>query len=441
MGWNDEEAKEESDWLRFMSQYKYDDYRGYLVGARFIESLAIWLQQFKAGYERRTAYKYIKENLIYIGPAEIQRLVGRFFHEEVKKTLRAEVAGRLKKEEREKTLRAKVAEWLKKKVAENLPEYMAWSEEESIDEFKHEVRRTLFMGLSDGARLDSFRRANSEVISNEQVVITTEISKRKWGDLLKELSDASKDKGEDKEKQKSEGKLKKFAEIIKRKWKDLIKKKQKFERVYLVDDFTASGTTFIRIKKNENGEKEELKGKLKKFAEALEKAEKDLGEKPFVDKFQVLVHHYIASFQAKENIEKLCHDPWVKQKLEKMGVHNVQFSYGMILPKDIKLDRPDKARKREYLKDEEKEFEDLCDHYYDHNIYTKHFEKGRVPDGKFGYAECGLPLILYHNTPNNSLSLLWAEAEGKGKWKNKKGKWEKNRPMKPLFRRRQRHTE
>ena len=394
MGWNDEEAKEESDWLRFMSRYKYDDYRGYLVGARFIESLAIWLQQFKAGYERRTAYKYIRENLIYIGPAELQRLVGRFFHEEVKKNLRAAVAERLK-------------------VAKNIdfPEYMAWSEENSIDEFKHEVRRTLFMGLSDGARLDSFRRANSEVISNEQVVITTEISKRKWEDLL--------DKLKDDKRNKSKG-----------------EKKRKFERVYLVDDFTASGTSFIRIKKNENGEKEELKGKLKKFAAALKKAEEDLKESPFVDEFKVLVHHYIASSQAKEKIEKRYDDPWVKEKLEEMGIHDVQFSYGMILPENIRLGRSSKEK-----------FANLCDEYYDASIHKNpHFPKGEGPegevlDGKFGYAECGLPLILYHNTPNNSLSLLWAEAEGKGGWKNKKGESEKNRPMKPLFKRRERHRE
>jgi hypothetical protein len=28
---------------------------------------------------------------------------------------------------------------------------------------------------------------------------------------------------------------------------------------------------------------------------------------------------------------------------------------------------------------------------------------------KYGYANCALPLVLEHNTPNNSISLLWAD--------------------------------
>ena len=372
MGWNDEDAQKESDWLRFMSKYKYDDYRGYLVGARFVESLIIWLQQFESK-DQKAAYEYIKENLIYIGPAEIQRLIGRFFHERVKKDLKKEVA---------KTL--------------HVPEYMAWSAERSMDEFKSEVRRTLFMGLSDGARLDSLRRANSEIISNEQVVITTEISKRKWEDLLDELKKDPRNKSE------GEG-------------------KRKFERVYLIDDFTASGTSFIREEENEHTEERELKGKLKKFAEVLKQAKDELGKSPFMDEFQVLVHHYIGTPQAKKKIEQLYNEPWVREKLEEMGICNeVKFSFGILLPKYIRLTRHCKEK-----------FANLCERYYNPSIYDKHFRKSGAPDGKFGYAECGLPLILYHNTPNNSLSLLWAETAGDN------GK----HAMRPLFKRGQRHKE
>ncbi len=360
MGWDDEDAQKESDWLRFMSKYKYDDYRGYLVGARFIESLVIWLQQFESK-DQKAAYEYIKENLIYIGPAEIQRLIGKFFYEEVQKNLREKVA---------KTL--------------GVPEYMVWSSERSVDEFKSEIRRTLFMGLSDGARLDSFRRANAD-ISNEQVVITTEINNIKWEDLLKELADDSKDKGKDKEK-------------------------QKFERVYLIDDFTASGTSLIRE------EKKELKGKLKKFADALKQAQENLTERLFVNRFQIIVHHYIGTYQAKEKIEQLYNEPWIKKELD---IPDIRFSFGMLLPKDIRL-----------IRSSEEKFADLCKKYYDHSIYDEHFRKSGAPDGKFGYAECGIPLILYHNTPNNSLSLLWAETKG-----------DEGHTMKPLFKRGQRHKE
>jgi hypothetical protein len=44
--------------------------------------------------------------------------------------------------------------------------------------------------------------------------------------------------------------------------------------------------------------------------------------------------------------------------------------------------------------------------YYDPDIYDEHFAKGGAPDARYGYADCGLPLVLHHNTPNNSVALL-----------------------------------
>lgn len=364
MKWSDEEAQEEFRWLSFMSVYKYDGYREYLSGVRFIESLATWLQQFKA-VDREVAYKFIKENLIYIGPAEIRRLVEKFFPETVQNKL-------------------------KEKVAENLsiPNYMVWSSSDSLENFQSEVRKTLFMGLSDGARLDLLRRANAGIISNEQVAITTEISNPKWSDLIDEL------KGDPKNKDGS----------------------TKFSRVYLIDDFTASGTSLIREDPIGSGK---YKGKLKKFATALQDATQHLnGESPFVNKFQVTVHHYIGTEQAKQTI--LSRYEKARGELEEMGLYDIQFSFGMLLPSNIKL-----------TPKSEEPFASLCKNYYDHSIFDKHFKKSGCEDGKFGYAECGLPLILDHNTPNNSLSLLWAETKGLNG----------AHPMRPLFRRRQRHMD
>jgi hypothetical protein len=60
---------------------------------------------------------------------------------------------------------------------------------------------------------------------------------------------------------------------------------------------------------------------------------------------------------------------------------------------------------------------DLCERYYDPRIGDVH-----TSDVKYGYDSCGLPLVLHHNTPNNSLFFLWAR-----KWGN------------PLFPRFERH--
>ena len=47
MGWDDERTRREYAWLEIMSRLKYDTYRGFVAGVRFIESLADWLQQFQ----------------------------------------------------------------------------------------------------------------------------------------------------------------------------------------------------------------------------------------------------------------------------------------------------------------------------------------------------------------------------------------------------------
>ncbi|OWJ56290.1 hypothetical protein BWU74_31490 [Paraburkholderia caledonica] len=67
----------------------------------------------------------------------------------------------------------------------------------------------------------------------------------------------------------------------------------------------------------------------------------------------------------------------------------------------------------------------LLQSWYDKDIADKHTGDGIW----FGYKQCGLPLVLEHNTPNNSVALLWATSE------------EGATPqMKPLFARRKRHS-
>jgi hypothetical protein len=65
--------------------------------------------------------------------------------------------------------------------------------------------------------------------------------------------------------------------------------------VYLIDDFTASGTTFIR--KNADGE---WKGKLKKFNDLIRDARAVVGDGfPIAENYELHIHHYISSDQAK----------------------------------------------------------------------------------------------------------------------------------------------
>jgi hypothetical protein len=137
MEWDEETATREYRWLRLMSRLKFDGYRDYLAGVRFAESLAGWLSQFDYQH-REAAYDFIKNRLIYFSPLEIQRLVEQLYPRFVEPRLR-EDAG----------------------CAASVAPYMVWANAESRKVFDRKRRQVLFIGLSDGARLDVLRRANS----------------------------------------------------------------------------------------------------------------------------------------------------------------------------------------------------------------------------------------------------------------------------------------
>jgi hypothetical protein len=50
------------------------------------------------------------------------------------------------------------------------------------------------------------------------------------------------------------------------------------------------------------------------------------------------------------------------------------------------------------------------EHYFDPAADDEHGVVGGASK-RYGFADCRLPVVLSHNTPNNSLFLLWAEAE------------------------------
>lgn len=368
MAWRDDEANEEIRWLTFISSYKYDSYQDYHAGIRFLENLIIWLQQFDLA-DRKEAYKFVKENLIFFSAKEIHRLVDKFFPEIAKEELVQQASTKL-----------------------GISNYNIWSTTQYVDSYNLELRKTLFMGLSDGARLDTLRRANAGIISNEQVVISTQVDGHKWRSLLKDLQEE------------------KFPEGVEKNSTE-----RKFSRVFLIDDFTGSGTSLVR----KLGDK--IDGKLVKFANSIGSAKEFLnGGSPFEKEFYIVVHHYIGTQQAKNHIEKIYGEN--KEEFERMGLSEVKFTFGMLLPQSVVIDS---AGKNPFVK--------LCTKYYDNAVEAKgkHGAQSGVSSKMFGYANCGLPIVVEHNTPNNSLPLIWAETKGSN------GK----HAMRPLFRRRERHSD
>jgi hypothetical protein len=366
MQWSDERAREEYRWLRLMARLKYDGYRDFQAGMRFFESLATWLQQFDRA-ERETAYAFVRSRLVYIGPIEMQKLVEQFYPKTIRERLVSMVGAQ-----------------------RGIPAFRVLGDEAARSDVDRLRRQTLVMGLSDGARIDGVRHSNVGLLTNEQLVLATQLDKEKWEDLLGNLRE------------------------------DLKDKQALFQLVYLVDDFAGTGTSFFRY----NEKKQKWSGKLWRFKESIEGARKVLGSDPFDPNWELCVHHYIASSAAARAIRErqnqakstLAGDGWAKA---------VHISFGTVLPDDLPLG---------VVKGHDDAFIELTEKYYDPIIRTKHTDVGGVEHLGLGYGGCALPIVLDHNTPNNAVALLWAETPGG----NRDGVAAP--AMRPLFRRRQRHV-
>ena len=370
MKWPDDRARDEFQWLRLMARLKYDGYHDFHAGMRFVESLVTWLQQFESSQERETAYAFVRRTLVYVGPSEMQRLVEQFYPRTVRDRLVSMVAAEC-----------------------GIQRYQVLADPDARAKEKRLRRQTLFMGLSDGARIDTIRRAHSGVLSNEQFVSSTQVDTEKWKDLLNNLRHDLQDAG------------------------------ARFRLVYLIDDFTGTGTSLLRFDK----EKKKWKGKLIRFLDSVANAGKQLrnGEL-FPDDWVLGVHHYVASSAAVEGIRKRLSEATASlETLETVRNRVPHSSFGMIFPHDLPIDATP-GRHDEFI--------GLTQTYYDPTISTKHTDVGGVEHLGLGYGGCALPLVLEHNTPNNAVALLWAETEGGDRG-------DIDAPaMRPLFRRRQRHV-
>lgn len=353
LDWDDAEFAAEFRELQLMIDHKYDAYQGFQPATRFHVALLNWLSQFQSIDDKKTAYQFIKKRLLFVSQREMNHLV----------SLMMPLIDDL--------MHGLIADELK------MPRYMTWMDSAAKTRLDLLRRRTLYVGLSDGARIDVFRRYNEGRVSNEQVVAFSEISIEKWDDLQKELRKSL--KGQVKE---GEGDM--------------------FELVCLVDDFSGSGSSLIR--KDDKGE---WKGKIPKFFNT------NVGKrgKLLAPNCRIHVHHHLASSKAVEQIES---------DLKVFGSEHTEFeyttSYSNVLTSEVVINDS-------Y---EDQDFVALIKAHYDNKIEDEHTLK----DIWYGYKQCGLPLVLEHNTPNNSVALLWATSPD-----------ENSTPqMKPLFARRKRHS-
>src|SRR5262245_35993825 len=75
LNWSDADFAREFRELQLMIDHKYDSYQGFQPATRFHVALLNWLSQFPNEAQRKTAYRFVKERLVYISQREMHHLV------------------------------------------------------------------------------------------------------------------------------------------------------------------------------------------------------------------------------------------------------------------------------------------------------------------------------------------------------------------------------
>ena len=353
MNWDPQTLASERAALEFMGSMKYDGYDRYMPGMRFMSSLVQWLNDIDEA-DRDEAFKFIKERLVFISSTQMNYLVDLLYDSKIRPSL------------------------LDMATAETcMPSYMR-SNAKVRERFEIEKRSSLVIGLSDGAHTDILRR--SAQFNNEQVLTNYYPDGKKLKDMLKALRKDDKLKGIE---------------------------NPYFHRIFLIDDFTASGKSFIRFDEEDG----EYHGKLKKIIDELctigypERGQKvehlSYLLKPDQDEIQIDILFCIATEKAITNIKNAL-DAYLAVK---ETPRKVTYTIHVVQVLEDKLSNDIKADKNlvDVLKKEK--------HFVKEAVLSKSYAVGKDDNPWLGFDECALPVVLAHNTPNNSLPIIWQDAE------------------------------
>lgn len=360
MQWNAEKLASERAVLEFMGSMKYDEYDRYMPGTRFMSSLVQWLNRLDQE-DRNEAFEFIKDKLVFISSTQMNYLVDLLYDTNIRPLLLDRAT-----------------------KAAGKPAYMR-SNKEVLKKFDIVKRSSLIIGLSDGAHTDILRRY--AVFSNEQVLTNYYPDVEKIDDLLKKLQKDMKKKGDS---------------------------TMYYQGIFLIDDFTASGKSFVRYDKKEK----RFKGKLTKIFDQLcaenkivTEEDKKLGLEdkkhlsfvldPNQNEIHIDICFCMATQKAKTNINNDLNRYLKSRQFKK----NVTFKIHIVQELDNELSNsiatdPELVavlEKSQYLTNEVKK--------------SKSYKVGNTTYPYLGFDECALPLVLSHNTPNNSLPILWQDSD------------------------------
>ena len=339
MGWDPETLAAERPVLQALASYKYDSYQQFAPGMRFVASLAVWLNQLDPE-DRPAAYEFARRRLVFVSGSEIEHLVGVAFRDHVRPFLIKTAAERA-----------------------GLSRY-AVGPIVASQKYRRVLRETLYLGLSDGARVDVFRRSGAPGVVHEQVAATYQLSSEKASDMRAELaSDLEADLAD-----------------------------AQFKTVVLLDDFSASGKSYLR--RDVDGA---YKGKVARVLKSLFEANGEFRRTGLVDPddVRVCLLLYVATNVARGRLEELVHE-W----LEAHGRTETVFE--VIVVQTI----PDQVR---VTAERDPELLPILERHGEEIEVDRHHQEGRHERPYLGFDEGALPVVLVHNTPNNSVRLLWQD--------------------------------
>lgn len=344
MKWDDIEATEHLKEIDLMSDIKYDSYDQFMPGIKFVGNFYLWLSQFEDIDDRKLMYEFVKKYIIYINSTQISHLIDLLYNTKIIPAIRQKV----------------VEDFRNHGLTVNKYNYKRL---DNAAEFKSHKRKTLFIGLSDGSHIDIIRR--NSYLDNDQVLTNYYPDDTKIKELAEELE----------------------------KSKDLVKgSEKKFESIALIDDFTASGSSFIRIKDDGT-----FAGKLPKFFEAI--YGKEEFKKLLIDGFDIHLYFLIATKSALDHINAML-EQYKKQHRDL----NVTLECVQMLYEDAKF--------TSHTGTEALAIQKIISQkrYINEPALTRAYKES-YPAGNtdyhLGYRQCALTIVLNHNTPNNSLPIIW----------------------------------
>jgi hypothetical protein len=335
MNWDrEEDVMSRVPSLQLLADYKYDHYQRFGPGRKFIESLALWLVQF-APADRTAALDLVRERLIYFSETELLHLVQTAYPDLIVQERLRLVAGEL-----------------------GIPAFQV-GRLRNAPRFKELQLKTLYLGLSDGARTNEVRRASGGEIGNEQIWQAYELGEDKATDMAEALRGSLDEAG-------------------------YPTSQDRFNLIWLLDDFSGSGNTYIRF----DSKSRKYKGKIKKIYERLNQ-----GDLIDTSHYEVFLLLYVATRKAIDHISY-----WSERFTSENGFKPLQVRVICVIEDEEALTREWTPALQSILTNAD---------YYDPKAFDKHIGVGGTTTAQLGFAECALPVVLSHNTPNNSVYILW----------------------------------